>query len=116
MFNIYWNKYKQVYTKVTLNVDGREVDTGLEIGKDIYHFKHSEDEYKGLADSPIDYCYNWLVFYAIAVEVNSNMVGRGNLGIVLPIFEKEMQKSLDGFVGEETVGGETKKSDLEINY
>ena len=95
-FNIYWNKYRQNYHKITMNVDGQENNSlAFTEGEDIFHFKHYNEEYKGLPSSPLESCYNWLVFYAIAIEVNSNMVGRGNIGIVLPIFEKEMGELLE---------------------
>ena len=95
MFNIYWNKYTQKVVKITANIDGREQQTDFVMGENFFHFKYFLYENEGLADSILDTIYVWLEFEKIAIAVNSNMIERGNIGIVIPIFEKEMSEALE---------------------
>jgi hypothetical protein len=92
LFQVYFDTINQTPYAIKMFIDGAEKKTFKP--EDIWHFKNYKNSYQGLGDSIIDYCYSWLVFHRIAVEVNANMLERGNLGIVLPIFEKEMSKSL----------------------
>lgn len=107
MFNIYWNKYTQKVVKITANIDGREEPTNFVMGENFFHFKYFLYENEGLADSILDTIYVWLEFERIAIAVNSNLVERGNIGIVIPIFEKEMSKALERPVMESPDGEPT---------
>lgn len=92
--NLYYdseNRRPAYYKKIVKGIEQKsEIESSL-----VYHFKESSSSYKPLADSPIDWCYGWLLLYQHSLQINNNSISSGWVGSLIALFEKEMSTKLD---------------------
>lgn len=93
-YKVYYDSLNQKARRYALIIDGAEQKGelgNLQNDLDLVHFKAVDSVVKPFADSPIDGCYDWILFYQHAVEANNKLASRAWVNILALLPENDQQ-------------------------
>jgi hypothetical protein len=86
LYKVYFSRLQGRALRYALVKDGQEMrgELGnLQQGEDIYHVKSVGYQGEPIAPSPIDACYEWVMYYLHALQANNQIASTGWINTVL---------------------------------